>query len=209
VIPEELPATGRIARTVDLITGAIVKSRADGRGYGVAVVGEGIAEGVPADELAQRAQLPTDTYGHVRLADVPIAAMLRDGVRACLAAIGVACDVVSKDVGYELRCAKPLAFDVEYTRALGAGAVSALVGGASGELIGLAGGRAMPLELATLIDPATGRLRVRRVDVESEKYRSALATMTRLEAGDLVEPQLSRLAAQTNLDPAAFRAAFA
>jgi 6-phosphofructokinase 1 len=209
VIPEELPAGGRIARTIDIITGAIVKSRAEGRNHGVAVVGEGIAEGVSADELAQSGQLATDTYGHIRLADVPIGAILRDGVRARLAEIGVACDVVSKDIGYELRCAKPLAFDVEYTRALGAGAVRALLAGASGSLIGLAGGRAMPLDLATLIDPATGRLRVRRVDIASDAYRSARATMTRLEADDFAEPQLSRLADQTTLDAAGFRAAFA
>jgi 6-phosphofructokinase 1 len=67
----------------------------------------------------------------------------------------------------------------------------------------------MPLDLATLIDPATGRLRVRRVDIASDAYRSARATMTRLEADDFAEPQLSRLADQTTLDAAGFRAAFA
>ncbi len=209
VIPEELPAQGRLARTIDILAGAIVKNRANGRVHGVAIVGEGIAEGVPPEELAQRTSLPTDTYGHVRLADIPIAAILRDGVRARLAALGVEADVVGKDIGYELRCAKPVPFDVEYTRKLGAGATRALLRGESGVLIALAAGRAQPLALDALLDPATGRLRVRRVDVASESYATARASMNRIEPADLVEPQLSRLAEQTNLDSDGFRAAFA
>jgi 6-phosphofructokinase 1 len=209
VIPEELSAQGRLARTIDVVAGAIVKNRARGREHGVAIVGEGIAEGIPAEELAQRSSVPTDTYGHVRLADIPIAAILRDGVRARLTALGVDADVVGKDIGYELRCAKPVPFDVEYTRKLGAGAVRALLRGESGVLIALAAGRAEPLELDALIDPATGRLRVRRIDVASESYATARASMTRIEPADLVEPQLSRLADQTNLSADAFAAAFA
>jgi len=209
VIPEELPDRGRLARVVDIIAGAIVKRRADGRAHGVVVVGEGVAEGISPDELAHVTSLPTDTYGHVRLADIPIGAILRDGVRARLGALGVEADVVSKDVGYELRCAKPLPFDVEYTRKLGIGAVQSLLRGETGALIALAGGRATPVELGALIDPATGRLRVRRVDVSSDAYATARATMDRLEPSDLVEPRLTQLAAQTTLTAAAFAAAFA
>jgi hypothetical protein len=50
---------------------------------------------------------------------------------------------------------------------------------------------------------------VRRVDVASESYATARASMNRIEPADLVEPQLSRLAEQTNLDSDGFRAAFA
>jgi len=42
--------------------------------------------------------------------------------------------VVNKDIGYELRCAKPVPFDVEYTRTLGFGAVRYLLRGGSGAL---------------------------------------------------------------------------
>jgi 6-phosphofructokinase 1 len=208
VIPEELPAEGRLAHVVDRIVGAIVKAKAEGHSDGVAVVGEGIAEGISADELAPGADVPRDTYGHVRLADIPIGTMLRDAIRARLREIGTAADVVSKDIGYELRCAKPLAFDVEYTRALGAGAVRALLRGETGALIALSGGRAMPVELDGLIDPATGRLRVRRVDVTSERYRAARATMRRLTLRDLTEAACVRLASSTALSPEQFAAAF-
>jgi 6-phosphofructokinase 1 len=209
VIPEELPPAGRLARVIDTIVGAIVKGRSHGHLDGVAIVGEGIADGIDASELAGFENLPRDTYGHVRLGDIPIGAIVRDGVRARLAALGMSGDVVAKDIGYEMRCAKPLPFDVEYTRKLGYGAVHALLRGETGVLIGLVRGRATSIELAPLIDPATGRLRIRRVDVTSEAYRMARDTMTRLEERDLEESRVAALAAQTNLAPAAFAAAFA
>ncbi len=208
VIPEELPAEGRLARVVDTIAGAIVKAKAAGRVDGVAIVGEGIAEGISAAELMHSESVPRDTYGHVRLADIPIGAILRDAIRARLRAVGVEADVVSKDIGYEMRCAKPLPFDVEYTRKLGYGAVRALLRGETGALIALSGGRATPVDLDALIEPATGRLRVRRIDVGSESYRVARASMQRLEPRDFTKPLLAPIAACTNLAPAHFTATF-
>jgi hypothetical protein len=63
--------------------------------------------------------------------------------------------------------------------------------------------------LADLQDPQTGRVRVRMVDVTTEAYEVARSYMIRLEPGDLVEPRLSQLAAQTNLSPEDFQTGFA
>ena len=97
----------------------------------------------------------------------------------------------------------------EYTRTLGYGAVRYLLGGGSGSLIALAGGRIHPVTLEEMLDPATGRIRVRMVDITTESYEVARKYMIRLEGSDLDEPRLSRLAAQTTLDPDAFAAQFA
>ncbi|HKN62599.1 MAG TPA: hypothetical protein VJW93_15565, partial [Candidatus Acidoferrales bacterium] len=122
--------------------------------------------------------------------------------------LGVEVTVVAKDIGYELRCAKPLAFDVEYTRTLGYGAVRYLLGGGSGALIALAGGRVTPIDFEQLLDPNTGRIRVRAVDVSTESYEVARSYMIRLEPQDFEEPALSSLAAQTQLSAASFKARF-
>jgi 6-phosphofructokinase 1 len=129
-------------------------------------------------------------------------------VRTALKQLGIGATVVTKDIGYELRCAKPLPFDAEYTRTLGYGAVRYLLGGGSGALIALAGGRIVPVTLQEMVDPETGRVRVRMVDVTTESYEVARKYMIRLEKQDLTEPRLSRLSAQTNLDPEAFEARF-
>jgi 6-phosphofructokinase 1 len=209
VIPEEFPEPELdLQAVVDTLVGAIVKRVANNHGYGVAIVAEGIVERLSAEKLAALESVTRDAYGHVRLADVPIGMVLRDAVRKSLDEIGVSTTVVSKDIGYELRCAKPVPFDVEYTRTLGYGAVRYLLGGGSGALIALSGGRVVPVHLSELQDPQTGRVRVRMVDVTTESYEVARNYMIRLEPEDLLEPQLSRLAARTTLSPDEFRARF-
>jgi ATP-dependent phosphofructokinase / diphosphate-dependent phosphofructokinase len=208
VIPEEFEGELDLRAVVDTIVGAIIKRRAGGHEHGVAVVAEGIAERLSPDSLVGIDGATRDSYGHVRLADVPLGSVLRDAVRKRLAELSVETVVVPKDIGYELRCAKPVPFDVEYTRTLGYGAVRYLLAGGSGALIALSGGHVVPVSLSDLLDPATGRVRVRLVDVTTEAYEVARKYMIRLEHEDLVEPRLSRLAAFTNLSAEDFRAQF-
>lgn len=209
VIPEEFPGDELdIHLVIDTIAGAIVKRRAQGRDHGVAVVAEGIIERVSADALKALENVERDAYGHVRLADVPLGALLRDGVRARLMEFGIEATVLTKDIGYELRCAKPVPFDLDYTRTLGYGAVRYLLSGESGSLISLSGGRVHPVRLEELLDPQTGRIRTRSVDVRAESYAVARDYMVRLEPRDMEEPQLGQLARQTKLSPGAFAETF-
>ncbi len=155
VIPEELPP-GIVdpALVVDTIVGSIVKRRASGHDHGVAVVAEGFIEHIDAAAFAGISETAKDAFGNVRLADVPIGFALRDAIHARLAAIGAPkTTVVPKDIGYELRCARPVAFDLEYTRTLGYGAVRYLLGGGSGSLVALSGGHVVPVSLEELQGP--------------------------------------------------------
>jgi ATP-dependent phosphofructokinase / diphosphate-dependent phosphofructokinase len=209
MIPEEFRGSKLDpALVVDTIVGAIIKRRAAGHDDGVAVIAEGIAERMDTGTLRSAPDSRIDPYGHLHIADIPLGIFMRDRVRAALKQLGIDATVVAKDIGYELRCAKPLAFDVEYTRTLGYGAVSYLLNGGSGALIAIVGGRVTPINFEQLLDPSTGRIRVRTVDVSTESYEVARSYMIRLEAQDLQEPLLSRLAAHSNLSAAAFKARF-
>jgi 6-phosphofructokinase len=207
VIPEEFNGTAQtpLNLVVDTIVGAIIKRAAAGRDNGVAVIAEGIAE---LADLGQGSESSVDAYGHVHIADIPLGILLRDRVRAALKQLGMSATVVYKDIGYELRCAKPVPFDGEYTRTLGYGAVRYLLGGGSGALIAITGGRVTPVSLEELLDPETGRVRVRTVDTSTESYRVARSYMIRLEPDDLEEPALSQLSAHTKLTAEAFRERF-
>ncbi|MGD0472167.1 MAG: diphosphate--fructose-6-phosphate 1-phosphotransferase [Candidatus Velthaea sp.] len=206
VIPEEFAGDSlTLDSVVDTIVGSMVKRLAMGQDHGVAMIAEGITERLDPEQLGSFDGAPRDAYGHIRLADVPIGMVLRDAVRARLNELGLKdITVVTKDIGYELRCAKPVPFDAEYTRTLGYGAVRYLLQGGSGALIALSGGRVTPVTLEELIDPATGRIRIRMVDVTTESYEVARKYMIRLEESDLEEPRLSRLSVQTTLSPEAF-----
>jgi ATP-dependent phosphofructokinase / diphosphate-dependent phosphofructokinase len=209
VLPEEFPEQTTLASVVDTIVGSIVKRRFLGREYGVAVVAEGIAEHIWDDALKSAGNFGHDSFGNVALADVPLGIILRDALRTRLKDVGVSATVHTKDIGYELRCAKPVAFDVDYTRTLGFGAVRYLVSGGSGALIALSHGHVKPMTLKDLLDPATGRIRTRQVDLTTEAYRVARDYMVYLEPADFLNEQhLVALASHTDLDAAAFRAQF-
>jgi 6-phosphofructokinase len=174
------------------LEGAIVKRLAAGRPDGVAVVAEGVAARFDAkDPLLEG--VPRDEHGHVRLAEIPIARVLRTAVGDSLAKRGVSVAIGEKDVGYELRCARPTAFDRDYTRDLGVGAVRSLQAGRSSVLITRQQGAIVPVPFADIVDPATGRSRTREVDVDSDAYRNALALQERITREDLEDPK--RLAA--------------
>jgi 6-phosphofructokinase 1 len=209
VIPEELRRRPiEIEDIVRVIEGAIVKRLAAGRPDGVAVIAEGIAEYMDENDPLLR-DVPRDEHGHIRLAEVPIGRVLRTAVTDSLAARGVKVTIGEKDVGYELRCGYPTAFDRDYTRDLGFGAVETLLAGKGGVLITRQEGRIVPIPFAEIIDPKTNKSRVRGVDVQSDSYRSALALQERITAEDLANPAtLAALARAAKLSPEETRARY-
>jgi 6-phosphofructokinase 1 len=202
VIPEEFPARPiRLEDVVRVLEGAIVKRLARGRPDGVAVIAEGIMEYFDESDPIL-AEVPRDEHGHIRLAEVPIARVLRTAVSDALASRGVKVTIGEKDVGYELRCGYPSAFDRDYTRDLGVGAVNTLLSGQSSVLITRQEAQIVPIPFAEIIDPKTNKSRVRGVDIDSDSYRSALALQDRITAEDLADPDtLAAIAAAANLGP--------
>ena len=99
--------------------------------------------------------------------------------------------IVDVTLGYELRCAQAIPYDVDYTRTLGYGAVRFLLSEpADGRtrhagFICVEGGHLNVLPFNDLRDPTTGRIRIRTVDVRSEHYHVARKYMIRLEQSDL------------------------
>jgi 6-phosphofructokinase 1 len=192
LIPEDFSDGAiRLGHVVRMLEGSVVKRLAMGRPYGVAVVAEGIGERLEPSDLEGLEDVERDEHGHIRLAEVPLGRVLRDGVRASLGQLGVKMTIGEKDVGYEVRCAAPQAFDLDYTRDLGAGAVRTLAAGHSGVLITRQmEGAIVPIPFDELMDPATGRTLVRLVDTSTESHASAHALQVRMERRDLEDPAL-------------------
>jgi hypothetical protein len=70
-------------------------------------------------------------------------------------------------------------------------------------------GKLTPMPFADILDPKTGRMRVRMVNTASDRFRVAGAFMTRLRARDLTDPgTLSALVGTTKLTPEAFASEF-
>jgi 6-phosphofructokinase len=211
VIPEEFGAGPiRLEHLVDILTGAIVKRLSQGRADGTAVLAEGLIEQLAPDDLAAFGPVQRDDHDHLRLADVDLANAIKARLRQRLRALGLEATLVVKDIGYELRCADPIPFDMEYTRDLGYCAAKYLLEDGSGAMVTLQEGHFRPVPFAEMLDPETGRTRVRLVDVSSEHYKIARRYMVRLRHDDFDDPaNLSRLAATAGLSVDAFRAQFA
>ena len=153
------------------------------------MIAEGVAEFLDPNDLAVLKDVARDEHGHIRLADVPLGRVLADAVKSSLKDRGISVAIGTKDVGYELRCADPCAFDREYTRDLGYGAVEALQAGRSAVLITRQKGSIVPIDFEDLIDPDTGKTRVRMVDTDTDSYRHARALQTRITGEDLDDSQ--------------------
>ncbi|MCG8588742.1 MAG: 6-phosphofructokinase [Proteobacteria bacterium] len=210
LIPEDFGERPlRLTTVVRTLEGAILKRLAQRRPYGLAVVAEGIAEVLEPSDLDGLENVARDEHGHPRLSEVPLGRVLKDRVQASLADIGVDMKFVDKDIGYELRCAAPNAFDLDYTRDLGAGAVRVLLSGESGVLITRQQGAIVPIPFSELMDAKTGRTRVRTVDTGTASHANARALQVRIDAGDLDDIELLReMASHTNLPPDALRARY-
>jgi 6-phosphofructokinase 1 len=210
LIPEEFSEKPlRLKTVVDTLIGAILKRLAYGRKDGVAVVAEGLVLSLDHRDLAALDSVERDAHGNVRIDEVNIGEVLKAEVHKRLVKLGVKTTLVAKNIGYELRCADPIPFDMEYTRDLGYCAVKYLLEGGTGVMISMQGGHFEPIPFAALIDPATGRSKIRMVDVNSARYAIARRYMIRLRRDDFEDAhELARFAATAHMSVQEFRDSF-
>jgi 6-phosphofructokinase 1 len=209
LISEEFGEGIPLKLLVDTLAMSVVKRQAMGRRDGVAVVAEGLVLSIDPKDLAGLEEVERDEHGHVRLAEVDIGEILKRQVSQRLASLGVKTTLVSKNIGYELRCADPIPYDMEYTRDLGYCAAKYLLSGGDKAMVSMQGGRFVPVPFHQLIDPRTGRARVRLVDVRSDRYAIARRYMIRLRRDDFEDAELlGRIAATIKLTPEELRRQF-
>jgi 6-phosphofructokinase 1 len=222
LIPEEFRGQGLgLDELADIVIGAMIKRKVEGKPYGTAVLAEGLIEligekglttAMSEEELKRYGKVERDPHGHLRLGEIEFGRMLRDRIAQRLEPLGLNVTMIDKDLGYELRCADPIPFDAEYTRDLGYGAVKFLLSPESdqyGAIVSIVGGKLVPLKFEDMINPATSRMRSRVVDIDSVTYECARQYMTRLEAEDFADPlRLRQLAAAVKLTPEQFKERF-
>lgn len=204
LISEEFEESLPFKKVVDILAGSIIKRLSMGRDYGVAVLAEGIAEKFNPEELKKYEHLEKDETGRVRLSEIQLGRILKNFVKDTLESMGIHVTIVDKNIGYELRAADPIPFDVEYTRNLGYGVVRYLLKGGTGAMIVFDNGRLRPIPFVELVDYPTGNVRVKKVDMTSETYEVGRKYMIRLEREDFKGEKLESLAKTANLKPEEF-----
>ncbi|MBX3438765.1 MAG: 6-phosphofructokinase [Planctomycetaceae bacterium] len=212
LIPEEFGSESAeisVTQVADILESSILKRLASGKNYGVAILAEGLASQMREDDLSKFGKLEHDEHGHIRLGEIELGGVFKDAVSKRLKARGRKMTIVTKNLGYELRCADPIPFDAAYTRDLGYAAVKFLREGGSGALISVVGGALTPIPFKQILDPETHRTSVRRVNVHSESYEVSRRYMIRLDASDIAVPEkLGRLASAAGTSTEEFRKQF-
>jgi ATP-dependent phosphofructokinase / diphosphate-dependent phosphofructokinase len=210
LIPEEFP-TGEISlqRLADILAGSVIKRLSMGKDHGVAVFAEGISERLNPDVIQNVCGgTDRDPMGRIRLSEIPLASILKESTTQTLKGFGIHTTIVGKDIGYELRAANPIPFDIEYTRNLGYGAIHYLLRGGTGSIMVPDEGYIRPVPFVEMFDYHTGEVKIRTVDIQSETYEVAREYMIRLEKPDLEGERLKTLAKVVNLTPEQFREHF-
>ena len=210
LIPEEFGLSGIPFKTItDTLVGAIIKRLAQGRQHGVAIIAEGVVEGIDPADLAGIEGVERDAHGHLRIAEVAFGQILKQAVQDRLREFGLKTTIAAKDIGYELRCADPVPYDIEYARDLGYCAAKYLLSGGRAVMVSMQGGNFVPIPFGELLDRTTGRTRVRYVNIRSTRYAIARRYMIRLRRDDFEDAhEIARFAAVAHLSLEEFQAQF-
>jgi len=210
LIPEEFPQ-GRllISHIVDVLVGSIIKRLSYGRTDGVAILAEGLVEHLDSKDLETLVNIERDAHDNIRIAEVNFGEILKYKVQERLKDFNIKATIVAKNIGYELRCADPIPFDMEYTRDLGFAGAQFILNGGSGAMVSIQNGHFVPLFFKDILDPVTQRTKVRMVDPASESFYIARRYMLRLNKADFEDPhELAKYAATCGISLEEFQKQF-
>lgn len=210
IIPEEF-GSGYVSLSdiADIVEGSIIKRRASGRDFGVILLAEALVERFDLKEVAELQDVDRDAQGNIRVAEIDLGRKVKNEVQVRLERRKIKVTIVDKTIGYELRCAPPIPYDAEYARDLGYAAVNYLLKGGPSAMITIQGGEFQPVLLDQVLDPSTGRGRIRPVEVDTESYQVARDYMVRLGPKDFRdEAWLAKLAAAAGLTVPEFHSRF-
>jgi 6-phosphofructokinase 1 len=150
----------------------MLQREAAGKRYGIVCVAEGLASLLTRNEPAVTSR-GYSTLGAAHVGERIAQALEAAYERAC----GVSVHVRSKQIGYEARCADPVAFDILLGSQLGVGAYRALAElGKAGHMVSVRDQfQLVYVPFEGLVDPVTLRTCVRLISRDSDFYKLARA----------------------------------
>lgn len=209
LIPEEFgEGPVSVQKVADILEGAIIKRLSRKKDHGVAILAEGISGKFDLREFETLENIQRDEAGRIRFSEIQLGRIFRDLVKKSLESRGINTTIVHKTIGYELRAAAPIPYDIEYTRNLGYGAVRFLLCGGSGSMIVFDEGKLRPVSFVELSDPLTGKIRNKIVDINSENYEVGKKYMIRLDKEDFVPRNVAVLAKAARMSVGQFNKRF-
>lgn len=175
IIPEFFNKTEiTMDKIVNLLISCILKRNIMGLNYGAAMVSEGVFHSLSDEEIKNSGiHFSYDSHGHPELGKVSKAHIFNEMLEKKVKELGLKVKSRPVEVGYEVRCCTPIAFDLTYCSLMGMGVHKLFNDGCTGCMVYVDHqGNVSPLYLKDLQDPATGKIPPRQVNVASNKVQS-------------------------------------
>lgn len=173
VIPEMFNKTKiTFDKITNLVISSMVKRRIMGLDYGVAIISEGVFHFMNDQEIIDTGiNFTYDDHGHPELGNVSKSHIFNMLVQTRLKNLQIKVKSRPNEMGYELRCCRPIAYDLTYATQLGLGVYKLFSQGITGCMVTTdRKGDVAPLYLKDVEDE-NGKIKPRLVNVESEKVQ--------------------------------------
>ena len=167
IIPEMFNKTSiNIDKIIKLTLSAIIKRKIMGINYGTVVVAEGVFHDLdPQDIKDAGVSMTYDEHGHPELGKISKAVLFNELLEKEMAKVGIKVKTRPVEIGYDVRCQDPVAYDLSYCSELAMGAYELFSRGETGCMVYVdACGNAKPLYLKDLQN-AEGKIPPRRVSL--------------------------------------------
>ena len=174
VIPEMFNKTKiTVDKIVNLVISSIIKRKIMGMNYGAAIISEGVFHALCEEEIKKSGvHFSYDEHGHPELGKVSKAHIFNEMLENKMCEISMKVKSRPVEIGYEVRCQTPVAFDLVYCSMLGMGVYKLFSEGKTGCMVYAdQAGNVSPLYLKDLQDPKTGKIPPRLVDISSDKFK--------------------------------------
>lgn len=175
VIPEFFNKTEiTVEKIINMVVSCIVKRKILGINYGAAMISEGVFHSLSDEEIKNSGvHFSYDEHGHPELGKVSKAHIFNDMLERKMGQLKLKVKSRPVEVGYEIRCNNPIAFDLTYCSLMGMGVHTLFKQGCTGCMVYVDHqGNISPLYLKDLQDPATGKIPPRLVNVDSNEVMS-------------------------------------
>jgi len=173
IIPEMFNKTKiTFDKITRMIISSMVKRRLMGIDYGVAIISEGVFHFMSDEEIEGTGiNFTYDEHGHPELGNVSKAHIFNLLVQRKLKKLNISVRSRPNEIGYELRCIRPIAYDLAYATLLGTGIFKLFQEGLTGCMIMQTHkGDVAPLYLKDVEDEH-GKVKTRLVNVDSERVK--------------------------------------
>ena len=176
VIPEMFNRTDiTIDKIVNMAISAIIKRKIMGLSYGAIMISEGVFHAFSHTDLeAAGVKFTYDDHGHPELGKISKAQMFNELLEKKLDKLGISVKSRPVEIGYEVRCVTPIAYDLMYCSQLGMGVYQLFKEGATGCMVYLdLNNNIKPLYLSDIQDK-DGKIPPRGVNIHTDKAQNII-----------------------------------